>query len=203
MIPTITQRCNRCFGVLVITLHHIHTLYENFTYDLLRIRTINADFHTRYGKTARCSAVFLPVSVRDDGRTLCSTVTYGDGETYLLKELLYFTVEGSTTHDYFVDISAKGIHELLTHLAQNLILHNGECKQKFHAGCRKFWQHILLDNLFNNQGHGYYDARFDFAKRLKDNLGRGNACEEEDVATVDELEEEFKRHTIHMRHGEH
>ena len=74
-------------------------------------------------------------------------------------------------------------------------------KEHAHAVVLYLREHFLADNLLDDQWHADDNLGLYFTESLGDNGRTWHSGEVEDMTTFDELEDEFKRHAIHMSHG--
>ena len=145
----------------------------------------------------------VPVLVGDDGGAFGGTVAHGEGEADALQEVLHFAVEGCAADDDFVEAAAEGLYQALADFVEDAVADERELQQDLHARRLEFGEHVLLDDLFNDERNGDDDGRLDVGKGLHHDFRRGDAGEVIDVAPVEELEDEFEGHAVHVGHGEH
>ena len=157
------------------------------------------DFHVDYLPSARTAFVGCPVSVGDDGGTLCGTVTDGNGEVYVFQELLHLLIERCTAYDNLIESAAKGIIYLLADFLLYLCS-NDRCLHQQTNSRSQFREHLLADNLLDDEWYGDDDDWLDICESLCHNCWGGDAGEIVDVASAHELLDKFKRHTIHVSH---
>ena len=61
-------------------------------------------------------------------------------------------------------------------------------------------EHLLADNLLDDQRHGNDDAWLDLGKSLSDDGRRRRAVQIEHMTAMQEFEQELEGHTIHVSH---
>ena len=79
-------------SILVIAQHDVLASCQYLTRDVLRIATVNLNFHIDNSSAARAGSEGLPIGEGDDGCALSSSIAYADGEVEAVEEALYFAV---------------------------------------------------------------------------------------------------------------
>ena len=142
----------------------------------------------------------MPVAIADDWGTLCSAIAYGVWEVNTLQEAFYLLIKRCTTYDYLVHVATKGFeHFLANHLAY-LLRNNRHLEQQAHTVVLYLWEYLLADNLLDNQRNSNHDSWTNLGQGLCNDSWRRNTIKIVNMATMQELENEFERHTIHMGH---
>ena len=101
----------------------------------------------------------MVVGIADDRRTLGSAITHGVREVYTFEELLHLLVEGSTTDNDLIEASAKRVLDLLTDLLVYLTVKHRHVEQQTHAVVLYLREHLLADDLLDNERHGNDNGR--------------------------------------------
>ena len=117
-----------------------------------------------------------------------------------MEEGLHLLVEGSTANDDLIEIATESVGYLLANLLAYLLADNRHVEQQAHAIVLYLREHLFANDLLDNERHGYDDGRLDATKCLGDDGWARDASEIIDMATLDELEDELKCHTIHVSH---
>ena len=73
-------------------------------------------------------------------------------------------------------------------------------EQHTHAVVLDLREYLLADDLLDNQRYSYDDGWLDASECLGDDGWTRDAGEIEDVAALDEFEDKFKRHAVHVGH---
>ncbi len=117
-----------------------------------------------------------------------------------MEEVFYFLVEGCTTDNHLIEVATEGIAYLVADLLLYLLADDRHVEEHAHAVVLYLWEYLLADNLLDNQWHCNDDGWLDASECLSDDGWARDAGEIEDVATLDELEDEFECHAIHVGH---
>ncbi len=186
--------------VLVVAQHDIGTLCQDFSRDVLRIATVDANRHVESRLTAGAGNEVLIVLVADDGGALRGTIAHGVSEPHVVQEGLHLLVEGCATNDDLVEIAAEGIGDLLADHLAYLLADDRHMEEHTHTVVLNFGEHLLADDFLNDQGNGDDHRWFDTSESLGDDGGTRDAGEVEHMTAPDELEDELERHAIHVSH---
>ena len=116
-------------------------------------------------------------------------------------EAFNLLVEGCTTNNDLIEFTTEGIGHLFAYLLTHFLGHYWHMKKHAHAVVLYFREHFLADNLLDDQWHTDDNLGLYFTESLGDNGRTWHSGEVEDMTTFDELEDEFKRHAIHVGHG--
>ena len=144
----------------------------------------------------------VPVAVADDGGTLCCSVSDGVGEVDFLEELFHFLVEGCASDDDFVELSAEGIDHLFADFLVYLEVDDGHLHEQSHDVGLYLGEDFLAYDFLDDQRHGNDDDGLDAGECLGNDGRRWYSAEVIDVASVEELEDEFESHAVHVSHGQ-
>ena len=188
------------FLILIVTQHYVRTLGKDFARYILRIRTIDADHHVEGSLTARARYEVFVILVADDRGTFCCAISHGIFETYAMEETFHFLVKGCTTDNHLVEVATEGIGYLVAYLLLHLLADHRHVEQHTHAVVLDLREYLLADNLLDNQRYRYDDGWLDAAECLGNDGWTRDAGEIEDVAALDEFEDKFKRHAVHVGH---
>ena len=145
----------------------------------------------------------MPVAITDDGGTFRCAITYRIGEFDAFEESLHLLIEGSASDNHLIHLASEGFQHFLADHLTHLLRDNGHLQQQAHAVVLNLREYLLADDLLNDEGHGNHDDRLDLGQCLCDNGGRRHTIEIVDMTTMQELEDELERHTVHMSHREH
>ena len=159
---------------------------------------VDLHHHVLGSLAARTRYEIFVVFIADDRRTLCGTIAHGVFETNAMQEALHLLVEGSTTDDNLVEVASEGLCHLFAYLLAHLLADDRHVEKHTHAVVLNLGEHLLADNLLDDEWHGNDDGWLDAAESLGDDSRTWYAGEEEDVATGKNLEEELERHAIHV-----
>ena len=96
----------------------------------------------------------MVVGIADNRRTLGSAITHGIRELDTFEELLHLLVECSTTDNDLIEASAKRVLDLLTDLLVYLTVEHRHVKEQTHATVLYLREHLLADDLLDNERHG-------------------------------------------------
>ena len=189
-------------GILVVAQQDVGTLGEDLARHVGRVAAVDAHLLVVGGLSARSLGEGLPVAVADDGATLRGTVAHGIGEANLAQKGLHLAVERSTADDDLVEVAAEGLAHLGEDGGAHLLADDGHGHEQSHLVGLQLGEHLLADDLLDDQRHGDHDARLDVGQRLGDDGGRGHAVEIVDVHALEKLEDKLKRHAVHVGHGQ-
>ena len=117
-----------------------------------------------------------------------------------MEETFHFLVKGCTTDNHLVEVATEGIGYLVAYLLLHLLADYRHVEQHTHAVVLDLREYLLADNLLDNQRYSYDDSWLDAAECLGDDGWARDAGEIEDVAALDEFEDKFKRHAVHVGH---
>ena len=145
----------------------------------------------------------MPVAIADDWGTLCGTITYSVWEVNTLQETFYLLIKCSTTYDYLVHIATKGFEHFLAYHLAYLLWDDRHLEQEAHTVVLYLWEYLFADNLLDNQRNGNHDSWTYIGQSLSNDSWRRNTIQIIHMATMQELEDEFERHTIHVGHRQH
>ena len=189
--------------VLVVAQHDVGTAADDFSRDVLGVGRKYFHLHARGCLSAGAQLEARPVFVADDGGAFCHAVAHGVGEVYPFQELFYLLVEACAADDDFHEVASECLYHLFAHGCPYLVVDDGHLQQQLHGRCLQFGQHVLFDNLLDDERHGYNQVGSDFRECLEDDFRAGHAGQEEDVATHGEFIEELEGKSVHVRHGQH
>ena len=150
--------------------------------------------------TARSRNEVLVIFVADDRRTFCSTITHCISEAHAVEESFNFLVERSAADNHLIEVATEGIAYLVADLLLHLLADDRHVEEHAHAVVLDLREYLLADNLLDNQRYSYDDGWLDASECLGDDGWARDAGEIEDVAALDEFEDKFKRHAVHVGH---
>ena len=203
MIPAfLIDGLTRGFLVLVIARHDIAAAGNNLAGDIGRIAGENLHLHTVDGLATTAGHEFLIVAIGDKGRALGGAIAHGDGEVDAQQELLDLFRERSTANDDLIEIAAESIVDLFADAVFHLLAHYRHRQQQAHAVVLDLGEHLLADDLLQNERHGDDERGTHIDEGLGDDGGRRQTCQEEQMAAMTEAEEKLYRHAVHVGHGQ-
>ena len=118
-----------------------------------------------------------------------------------MEELFHLLREGGSADYYLVEVAAESLGHLLVYALVDSLVQSWHLQEQAYAWVLQLGEHLLLYYLLDNQRHGYDDAWLYVGESRGDDCRRRYAREVEHVATLDELEQELKRHAVHVGHG--
>ena len=147
---------------------------------------------------AGTDSLFLPVGIGDDRSALCHSITHRILEPYGVEEVVGFFVEGSSTDNNLLKLSAEGIGESIVDLGLDSLVGDRKPQQESHSRSGKERKQAVLVNLLDDQGNGDDDLRLDFLKRLDYHAWRRNPGKEVHVSSYCHFIQELEHHSVHM-----
>ena len=192
-----------CLRILVVAQHHIGTLGEDFSRNILWVWRINLHLHVVGSLSAGTLCEGVPVAIADDGCALSSTVAHSIGEFDALEELFHLLIECCASDDDLVHASSEGLEHLLANHLAYLLGDDRHLEQQSHTVVLYLWEYLLADNLFDNEGHGNHNDGLDFCQCLCNDGRRGDTVQVVHVTPMEELKDKFECHAVHVSHGQH
>ena len=110
----------------------------------------------------------LVVFITDDRSTLCGTITYGISEADAMQETLHFLIESSTTDDNLIEVASECLSHLIAYLLAYLLVDDRHVEKHTHAVVLNLGEHLLADNLLDDERHSNDDGWLDAAESLGD-----------------------------------
>ena len=202
MVPTIGVEClTGGFLILVVAEHDVEAADKNLSWDVLWVGTVNLQLVVDGHLATTAGHEVLVVGVADDGGAFCSTIAYGVGELDAVEERLYLLVECCAANDDLHEVATKRVDHLVTDGLAYLLVDDGHVEQQPHTVVLYLRKDLFLDDFLDDERHGNDDGGLHLGKCLGDDGGGGYTGEIEHMATLEELVDELKRHTVHMSHG--
>ena len=200
--PVWYQPCSGGLLVLVVAEHQVGAAGDDLARYALGIVAEYLHLHAIYGHAHGGGHEVLMVAIGDERGTLGGAVAARDGEADVDQELFHLLIEGSSTHDDFLDIAAEGFDHLVADGLLHLLAHHGHVEQEAYGVVLNLREHALADDFLDDQRHGDDDMGLDVLEGLCDDGRRRQAGEEEQMTPVAEAEDELEGHAVHMGHGE-
>ena len=170
--------------VLIVAEHGVQSAGKNLAGNVLRIGRVDLHLHVVGCLAAGAWGEIVPVFVADDGGALRGAVAYSIGKFDALEELLHLLVEGCAADDDFVHVSAEGLEHLLADHLTHLLGDDGHLQQQAHTVVLHLREHLLADDLLDDERYGDDDDGLHLGQGLGDDGGRGHTVEVIDVAAT-------------------
>ena len=190
----------RFLVVLIVAQHDVSAPDEYFARHGGRFFAQNLYLHARGGLAARALHKMMPILIADNGAALRHAVAYGVGHLYLCQEILHILIEGSPTHNNFIELAAEGLDKPLAYLPVNKSPCQREAQQIPHTRRSQDGEYLTCDNLFDNQRNSYEDGWLDIAESTHHHGWRGRFGQIVHMAAYAEFVHEVESKAIHVCH---
>ena len=117
-----------------------------------------------------------------------------------MQEILHLSVERSTADNHLVEVATEGVAHLVADLLLHLLADYWHVEQHAHAVVLNLREHLLADDLLDDQRHSDDNGWLDAAECLSNDGWARDAGEIEDVAALEEFEDKLECHAIHVGH---
>ena len=152
--PAVLESSGSCFGILVVSEHHIVALHAKFACNVAGVGRVDFGSHAVHDTSARLLFVLIPGRVGDERSTLGHSVTHGVGELDAAQEFLHVLVECSATHDNLYEVSAESCGEAFLDFAEQTAVDERHHEHKLHERLVEQREHLVLDDFLYDKRNG-------------------------------------------------
>ncbi len=106
-VAVIRKQIFRSFRIVEVSHTDIDALCLNLTGNMLRVFGVDSDIQKIHGFSARAGYIFRRVLISEQRAGFGHPVTYEIGDVSFVKTLLYFGIEGGTSHNEILYLTSE------------------------------------------------------------------------------------------------
>ena len=188
-ISILGEACLVQLRIVIVSLHDIRALHQDLSHSGLRIRIgqFHIDMFNQFADDP--NIMFLGFPSCDQGSGLGQSITYGIGKLCISKELFYLSVKWSPSNTEELHMTTKGHLQFPTNSLADQLAGKGVTHPFLDLfvtlGNRKYRASVYL---FDKQGDGHHNRRFDILERGKQDRCNRRLPEKHDFTATHQLQ---------------
>ena len=188
--------------VLEIACRDVHSSYLQLAWGMAWVIGRHTYLHPVHDLAAGAGHELVRCLVSDEGAAFRHSIAYGGGNMGFHHDVLDLRIHGCPSDGNQSYLAAQGLHEPFVYATVDKVGEAWDSRQQAHDGPVEDGLHLVLDDLFYDEGYGNQDVRPYLRKCLEQDGGGGHFGEEIDMASAQEGVQELEDEPVHVSEGQ-